>query len=281
MKWKGRRTSDNIVDRRAGGGAARAGGIGLLGIIIVLIVGMLFGVDISPLMGGRGNVEVAAPSGPNQIDDQTEEFVGVVLADTEVIWRDIFEQSGLEYQDPKLVLFRGQTVSACGGANAAMGPFYCPVDQNVFLDTDFFRVMSQQLGASGDFAAAYVIAHEIGHHVQNQLGLLDRVNALRSRSSQRVSNELSVRIELQADCYAGLWARHSQERLGTLEPGDIEEALDTAARIGDDTLQRAGPGRVVPDSFTHGSAEQRQQWFYRGYETGDPQACDTFEGVNL
>ncbi len=281
MKWKGRRTSDNIVDRRSGGGAARAGGIGLLGIIIVLVVGMLFGVDISPLMGGRGNVEVAAPAGPNEIDDQTEEFVGVVLADTEVIWRDIFEQSGLEYQDPKLVLFRGQTVSACGGASAAMGPFYCPVDQNVFLDTDFFGVMSQQLGASGDFAAAYVIAHEIGHHVQNQLGLLERVNALRSRSSQRVSNELSVRIELQADCYAGLWARHSQERLNTLEPGDIEEALDTAARIGDDTLQRAGPGRVVPDSFTHGSAEQRQQWFYRGYKTGDPQACDTFEGINL
>jgi len=281
MKWKGRRTSDNIVDRRSGGGMGRAGGIGLFGIIIVLIVGMLFGVDISPLMGGRGTVETSAPAGPNEIDDQTEEFVGVVLADTEEIWGNIFRQSGLQYQDPKLVLFRGQTVSGCGGASAAMGPFYCPVDQNVFLDTDFFRTMSQQMGASGDFAAAYVIAHEIGHHVQNQLGLLERVNALRSRSSQRVSNELSVRIELQADCYAGLWARHSQERLDTLEPGDIEEALDTAARIGDDTLQRAGRGVAVPDSFTHGSAQQRQEWFYRGYQSGDPQACDTFDGVNL
>ena len=281
MKWKGRRTSDNIVDRRQGGGAARAGGIGIFGLIIVLVVGMIFGVDISPLMGGRQSTEVSAPAGPNEIDDQTEEFVGVVLADNEEIWGDIFQQSGLQYVEPKLVLFRGQTVSGCGGASAAMGPFYCPVDQNVFLDTDFFRVMSQEMGATGDFAAAYVIAHEVGHHVQNQLGLLERVNTLRSRSSQKVSNELSVRIELQADCYAGLWARHANDKLGTIERGDIDEALDTAARIGDDALQRASRGVVVPDSFTHGSSQQRQEWFYRGFDTGDPQACDTFEGVRL
>jgi hypothetical protein len=162
-----------------------------------------------------------------------------------------------------------------------MGPFYCPNDQNVFLDTDFFRVMAEQMGARGDFAAAYVIAHEVGHHVQNQLGLLGRVTGLRARASQAQSNELSVRIELQADCYAGIWARHVQDRFGTLEPGDIEEALDTAARIGDDALQRASRGVVVPDSFTHGTSQQRQDWFYRGFQSGDPQDCDTFEGVRL
>ena len=283
MKWRGRRTSTNIEDRRRGGGGARAGGIGIVGLLIVMAVGLLFGVDISPLVGGGGGgqMQSSAPAGPNEIDDQTEEFVGVVLADTEEIWGDIFRQSGLTYEDPTLVLFAGQTVSACGGADAAMGPFYCPNDQNVFLDTDFFRVMAEQMGARGDFAAAYVIAHEVGHHVQNQLGLLGRVTGLRARASQAQSNELSVRIELQADCYAGIWARHVQDRFGTLEPGDIEEAMDTAARIGDDALQRASRGVVVPDSFTHGTSQQRQDWFYRGFQSGDPQDCDTFEGVRL
>ncbi len=281
MKWRGRRTSANIEDRRRGGGAVRAGGIGFVGLLIVMAVGLLFGVDISPLVGGGGQMQTGAPAGPNEIDDQTEEFVGVVLADTEEVWGDIFRQSGLTYEDPKLVLFAGRTVSACGGADAAMGPFYCPNDQNVFLDTDFFRVMAEQMGARGDFAAAYVIAHEVGHHVQNQLGLLGRVTQLRQQSSQAQSNELSVRIELQADCYAGIWARHVDERYGTLEDGDIEEALDTAARIGDDALQRASRGVVVPDSFTHGTSAQRQEWFYRGFQSGDPQDCDTFEGVRL
>jgi predicted metalloprotease len=274
MKWQGRRTSANIEDRRRGG-VGRPAGIGGIGLILVLLVGLFFGVDISPLVGG-GGVRTSAPAGPNSIDDQAEEFVGVTLADTEEVWGDIFQRSGLQYVEPKLVLYAGQTVSACGGADAAMGPFYCPNDQNVFLDTDFFRVLDQQMGAKGDFAAAYVIAHEIGHHVQNQLGTLGEVNAQRSRMREAESNALSVRVELQADCFAGIWARHADERFGSIEPGDVEEAMETAARIGDDALQRASRGQVVPDSFTHGTSEQRQRWFYKGFETGDPQACDTF-----
>nr|MBA3326462.1 neutral zinc metallopeptidase [Paracoccaceae bacterium] len=185
------------------------------------------------------------------------------------------------YTAPVQVLYAGQTASACGGADAAMGPFYCPNDKRVFLDTDFFRVLEQQMGAEGDFAAAYVIAHEVAHHVQNELGLLGQVNAERNRVGRTASNELSVRVELQADCYAGLWARYANERFGILEPGDIEEALDTAARIGDDALQRASRGVVVPDSFTHGTSEQRQRWFYAGYESGDPNACDTLQAGAL
>jgi predicted metalloprotease len=204
-----------------------------------------------------------------------------VLADTEEVWDEIFTRSGLDYTPPTLVLYAGQTASACGGADAAMGPFYCPGDQRVFLDTDFFRVMAQDMGARGDFAAAYVIAHEVAHHVQNELGVLGRVNAQRARVSQSDSNALSVRVELQADCYSGIWARYAEERFGSLEPGDIEEAMDTAARIGDDALQRAARGVVVPDSFTHGSSEQRQRWFGEGYRTGDPQSCDTFAAARL
>ena len=278
MRWQGRRTSSNIEDRR--GSVGRTAGIGGLGALIVIVVGLFLGVDISPFLGG-GQVQTSAPSGPNVIDDRTEEFVGVVLADTEEIWTDIFAASGLRYVPPVLVLYSGQTASACGGANAGMGPFYCPNDQRVFLDTDFFRVMEQQLGSRGDFAKAYVVAHEVAHHVQNSLGLLERANALRAQSSRADSNAISVMIELQADCYAGLWARHVQERFGTLERGDIDEALDTAARIGDDALQRASQGVVVPDSFTHGTSEQRQRWFYQGYQTGDPNACDTFSGQPL
>ncbi len=282
MKWRGRRTSDNIEDRRrGGGGVGRPAGIGGIGLVIVLLVGVFFGVDVSPFLGGGGGlVETSAPAGPNSIDDDQEAFVATVLAGTEDVWRPIFEASGLDYPDPKLVLFSGRTVSACGGADAAMGPFYCPNDQTVFLDTDFFRVLEQQMGAKGDFAAAYDIAHEVGHHVQNQLGTLSQVNAARNRVSRSESNALSVRVELQADCYAGLWAKGA-EALFELDRQDIEEAMDTAARIGDDALQRASRGVVVPDSFTHGSSEQRQRWFYRGFETGDPQACDTFEAESL
>jgi predicted metalloprotease len=185
------------------------------------------------------------------------------------------------YRDPVLVLYSGVTTSACGGASAAMGPFYCPVDQKIFLDTDFFRVMEQDLGARGDFAKAYVIAHEVAHHVQHSLGVLDQVNAVRARSSRVESNALSVRIELQADCYAGFWTRAVEDRFGVLEEGDIEEALETAARIGDDALQRAQQGVVVPDSFTHGTSAQRQRWFYEGYRSGDPAACDTFRARQL
>lgn len=286
MRWKGRETSSNIEDRRGarsmGGGMGGRAGIGGVGLVAVLLIGMFFGVDVTPfLTGGGGMPTSTAPSGPNTIDDSTEEFVGVVLSDTEKVWSEAFADSGIPYRNPTLVLYSGVTSSACGGAQAAMGPFYCPNDRKIFLDTDFFRVMQQQLGAEGDFAQAYVIAHEVAHHVQNSLGTLEKVNAVRARSSEAESNALSVRIELQADCFAGVWARAVQDRFGALEPGDVEEAMDTAARIGDDALQRAQRGVVVPDSFTHGSSEQRQRWFYTGFNSGDPNACDTFGARSL
>jgi len=260
----------------------RSGGIGIVGLLVALVVGLVFGLDITPLLtgGGGGMVETQAPSGPNTIDDDAEQFVGVVLAETEDVWGDIFQKSNLEYHDPRLVLFRGATNSACGAAQSAMGPFYCPNDQTVYLDTEFFRVMSEQLGSRGEFARAYVIAHEVGHHVQDELGLLSQVNAQRARVGQDESNALSVRVELQADCYAGIWARSAADRL-QLTDEDIRSALDTAARIGDDALQRASRGVVVPDSFTHGSSEQRQTWFHKGFSTGDPNACDSFSAQAL
>ncbi|QDY69177.1 neutral zinc metallopeptidase [Qingshengfaniella alkalisoli] len=282
MRWKGRRTSSNIEDRRGqrGGGVGLAGGG--LGLLAIVLMGAFFGVDISPLLNGTSDMSQSSkPSGPNEIDDAGEEFVGVVLADTEAVWSEIFANSGLDYVDPTLVLYTGVTSSACGGAQSAMGPFYCPNDQKVYLDMDFFRVMEQQLGAGGDFAKAYVVAHEIAHHVQNQLGTLSEANQVRARSSDVESNALSVRIELQADCYAGVWGRAVDEKYGALEGGDIDEALNTAARIGDDALQQASQGVVVPDSFTHGTSEQRQTWFYRGYQSGDPNQCDTFGADRL
>ena len=261
---------------------AVGGGLGGVGLIAVLLLGLFFGVDVTPLLdpgGGGGFTETR--SGPNAIDDQAEEFVAVVLADTEEVWSGLFEASGRSYEEPVLVLYSGVTQSACGGANAAVGPFYCPADQRIFLDTDFFRVLEDQLGAEGEFARAYVIAHEVAHHVQGELGTLGEVNARRRQVGQTESNALSVRIELQADCYAGLWARQAEERWGVLERGDIESALDAAARIGDDALQQASQGVVVPDSFTHGSSEQRQRWFNRGFESGDPASCDTFAAEAL
>ena len=244
----------------------------------MLLVGIFFGVDLSPLLGPGGGVTTeSAPSGPNVVDDEQERFVAVVLAQTEDVWAPLFQQAELQYSEPRLVLFAGQTSSACGFAQSAMGPFYCPNDQTVYLDMDFFRVMESQLGSRGDFAKAYVIAHEVGHHVQDEQGMLEQVNAQRARSSERESNALSVRVELQADCYAGVWAHASAAAL-ELTDADIRSALDTAARIGDDALQRASQGRVVPDSFTHGTSEQRQTWFYRGFQTGDDEQCDTFSG---
>ncbi|WP_424990102.1 KPN_02809 family neutral zinc metallopeptidase [Fluviibacterium sp. S390] len=281
MRWQGRRTSRNIEDRRGRrmtGGPAKLGGIGLLAVVLI---GAFLGVDVTPFLGGGGMSPAPAPTGPNQIDDSSEEFVAVVLADTEEVWGEIFRNSNLQYMEPKLVLFTGRTSSACGLADAATGPFYCPNDQQVYLDTDFFRIMDTELGARGDFAKAYVVAHEVGHHVQNLLGTLEDSNRLRAQSSQAESNAISVRVELQADCYSGLWARAVQDQFGVLEPGDIEEALNTAARIGDDALQRASRGVVVPDSFTHGTSDQRQRWFAAGYQTGDPQACDTFSARGL
>ena len=274
MRWQGRRESTNIEDRRCRG-MGRPAGIGGIGLVIVMLIGIFFGVDLTPLLGpGGGVVTDSAPSGPNVVEDEQERFVAVVLAQTEEVWRPRFEAAGLQYAEPKLVLFSGQTSSACGFAQAAMGPFYCPNDQTVYLDMGFFRVMEQQLGSRGEFAKAYVIAHEVGHHVQDEQGILERMNAVKARSSERQSNEYSVRVELQADCYAGVWAHDSQEAF-QLTDADIRSALDTAARIGDDALQRASHGRVVPDSFTHGTSEQRQEWFYRGFVTGDDEECET------
>lgn len=281
MDWRGRRTSDNIEDRRGGGGVGGPIKIGGVGVILVLLIGAFFGIDTSPLLydEGGGTTQTSA-AGPNQIDDETEQFVAVVLAETEDVWTAIFKQSNLTYTDPKLVLFSGAVGSACGTAQSAMGPFYCPNDQKVYLDTDFFTVMTQQLGSRGEFARAYVIAHEVGHHVQNELGVLDQVNERRAQVSEAQSNALSVRVELQADCYAGLWAHDAKDRLKLTE-GDIQSALDTAARIGDDALQQASRGVVVPDSFTHGTSEQRQTWFTRGFQSGDPGQCDTFGARSL
>ncbi|MFO1210779.1 MAG: neutral zinc metallopeptidase [Amaricoccus sp.] len=278
MEWRGRRESSNIEDRRGGGGGMiRPAGFGGIGLLVVVLIGMFFGVDLSPLLGtGGGPVVSSGAPGPNSIDDENEQFVATVLAQTEDVWGKRFQAAGMRYSQPKLVLFTGQTSSGCGFAQSAMGPFYCPNDQTVYLDMDFFQVMEQQLGSRGEFAKAYVIAHEVGHHVQDEQGILSQVNSVRGRSSERDSNALSVRIELQADCYAGVWAHDSQDAF-QLTDADIKSALDTAARIGDDALQRAAQGRVVPDSFTHGTSQQRQDWFYRGYKSGDDEQCDTFK----
>lgn len=284
MEWRGRRGSKNVIDVRGrgrGGGRSmgRIGGFGGLGAVVIVLIGLFLGVDLTPLLGTGGGMQSAPPvqqAGPNRIDDEAEEFVSVVLADTEEVWSRAFEERGARYQPPELVLFTGAVDSACGTASSAVGPFYCPGDHRVYLDTAFFQTLESQLGAQGDFARAYVIAHEVGHHVQNLIGVMDQVNEVRRSVSEVEANALSVRVELQADCLAGMWARGADEMFGSLERGDIDEALDAAARIGDDTLQRRSQGRVVPDSFTHGSSEQRQTWFYRGFEEGTLEACDTF-----
>ena len=288
MKWRGRRGSSNIEDRRSGGfsrgGARRGGGlkVGGLGAVAIILVGMYFGVDTSFLLDGGGGVQAPRSTGQNQIDDEMEKFVSVVLADTEEVWSAVFARDlGRRYDPPKLVLFSGSTRSSCGAASAATGPFYCPADKSAYLDTDFFATLSRQLGAKGDFAQAYVIAHEVAHHVQNVLGILPEVNRMRAQVSKREANELSVRVELQADCLSGLWTREAQERFGILERGDIEEAMNAASQIGDDALQRRSQGYVVPDSFTHGTSEQRMRWFETGLRSGALDACDTFSASRL
>lgn len=284
MKWRGRRTSERIEDRRGGGLGHRAGRgmkIGGLGTVVVIVGALFFGVDPTLLLSLLDDTAPrepgqSTPAGPNVIDDQTEEFVAVVLADTEEVWQAMFADMDRTYAKPSLVLFSGAVRSACGTANSAVGPFYCPGDRKIYLDTAFFQTLAQQLGASGDFAAAYVIAHEVGHHVQNELGILPDVNAMRRQVSETESNRLSVRVELQADCFAGIWARQADDRFAVIEPGDLEEAMNAASKIGDDALQRRSQGVVVPDSFTHGTSEQRVRWFRRGFETGAPESCDTF-----
>lgn len=287
MRWRGGRRSGNVIDRRGGGrvggGRARVGGIGGLGAVAIVLIGLFFGVDLTPLLGTTTGGEVSYGGGEVTAEDQERgEFAAVVLAFTEDVWREEFQrQLGREYDPPELVLFAGATETACGFGEAATGPFYCPADERAYLDTDFFVALDQQLGAGGDFAAAYVIAHEVGHHIQNELGILGQVNAAQRGAGPAEANALQVRVELMADCLSGIWARHADDRFGVLERGDLEEALNAAARIGDDTLQREA-GRVVrPETFTHGSSEQRQRWFATGFETGSIEACDTFAAERL
>lgn len=283
MKWQGRRRSRYIEDRRRTGKRA-AGGVGGLGLIILLVVGYFLGIDITPLLqgAGGGQVTVSGEAEVTPADQAAAEFVAVTLADTEDVWANIFERDlGQTYRPATLVLFKGATQSACGGASAATGPFYCPPERKVFLDTDFFTTLDRELGAGGDFAAAYVIAHEVAHHVQNELGILEQANRIRAQVSDVQSNAISVRIELQADCLSGVWARAAQEQFDTLERGDIAEAMNAAARIGDDSLQRNATGLVQPESFTHGTSDQRQRWFGRGYDSGDIAVCDTFAADQL
>lgn len=283
MQWRGRRGSRNIEDRR-GVRSAGAGGMGLVGVLAVLAFGYFFGIDISPLV--RSMDQTPAQSSQTRDltaqDRQYGEFVSVVLADTEEVWGNILpRQAGRDYADPRLVLFSGAVQSACGGASAAMGPFYCPGDQKIYLDTDFFKVMEQRMNAGGDFAAAYVIAHEVGHHVQNLLGILPEVNRMRAASGTRDSNALSVLTELQADCFAGIWARQANERFGTIEPGDLDEAINAARAVGDDVIQKKAGRAPMPDSFTHGSAADRQAWFRRGFQSGNVERCNTFREAGL
>lgn len=275
MKWQGRRGSRNIEDRRGRGGATA--GIGGVGLLIVLAIGYFAGIDVTPLLQGQGGIASGGGGEITEADRQAGEFVSVTLADTEEVWAGVFaEQVDGPYQPVTLVLYKDVTQSACGGASGATGPFYCPGDKKVYLDTAFFTTMSRKLGAGGDFAAAYVVAHEVAHHVQDELGILGQANRIRGQVSEAESNAISVRIELQADCYSGIWARHVEARFGTLEPGDLEEALNAARQIGDDTLQR-NAGRVpMPHTFTHGTSAQRSRWFAQGYDTGDLRACDTF-----
>lgn len=285
MKWRGRRGSSNIEDRRRMGGGGRGaaiGGVGGLGAVAVVLIGMFLGVDLTPMLGGGDGFAGASTQEVTAADEEAADFVSVTLADTEQIWAGIFqEQLGQQYEPVTLVLFKNSTQSGCGGASAQTGPFYCPTDGKVYLDTNFFVTLERQLGAGGDFAAAYVVAHEVGHHVQNQLGILPRVQQLKARASETESNALQVRVELQADCLAGLWARRAHETRRILEQGDVEEGLRAAAAVGDDTLQRRARGVVVPESFTHGSAEQRVRWFRAGLQAGRLEACDTFSAERI
>ena len=283
MLWQGRRESDNVEDERSSGGGGRivmGGGIGtVILVVLYLLLGgnpqALFNSQDSAQLPQHGQYENQAPR------DEASKFVAVVLADTEDAWHSIFQQMGREYQEPRLVLFTDLTQSGCGFARGATGPFYCPEDQRVYIDLGFFRLLQQRLGAGGDFAEAYVIAHEVGHHVQNLLGITNRMQAARGRVSEAEYNRLSVKLELQADFLAGVWARYADRVKHVIEAGDIEEAMRAASAVGDDRLQSRSRGYVVPDSFTHGTSEQRVRWFRRGYETGDLHQGDTFNATEL
>ncbi|ANI31277.1 hypothetical protein PL78_15785 [Yersinia entomophaga] len=284
MRWQGRRESDNVEDRRGassgGGGGFRPpiGGRGGLVILIVVLVAGYYGVDLTPLLNGsdptqQTNQQSSAPISPK--DEQMAKFTKVVLADTEDTWKPIFQKMGKTYQDPKLVMYRGATRTGCGTGQSVMGPFYCPADSTVYIDLSFYEEMKNKLGAGGDFAQAYVIAHEVGHHVQHLLGIDAKVRQQQQGASQVEANRLSVKMELQADCFAGVWGKAMDEQQ-VLEEGDLQEALNAAQAIGDDRLQQKSQGRVVPDSFTHGTSQQRYTWFKRGFDSGDPNSCNTF-----
>ncbi|HEY0101443.1 MAG TPA: neutral zinc metallopeptidase [Pyrinomonadaceae bacterium] len=283
MRWRGRRESTNVEDRRGVGRGGLAVGGGL-GTIVLIVLALLFGADPRELLdqsGGQNPAQGTQSGRPaNSQEDELKQFSSVVLAETEDVWQQLFQQAGRRYREPTLSLFTGQTRSACGAAGASTGPFYCSGDEKVYIDLSFYRDLRTRLGAPGDFAQAYVIAHEVGHHIQHLLGTMEQVDAQQRRMSEASANRLSVMLELQADFYAGVWA-HYAERRGIIEPGDIEEALNAATAIGDDRLQQRGQGYVVPDSFTHGTSEQRVRWFRKGYETGDMRQGDTFSARNL
>jgi predicted metalloprotease len=282
MKWRNARGSSNIEDRRRGRGA-KAGGIGIVGMIAIFAISQFTGIDISQFVGGGSSTQIQTSSGElSKQDKEAGAFVSAALGYTEEVWAEVFpDQVGKRYNPATLVLFKGVTQSPCGNASGATGPFYCPADRKVYLDTDFFTTLSRKMGAKGDFAAAYVVGHEVAHHVQNELGVLSKANRARQTMSKGDSNRVSVMIELQADCFAGIWARYSAERLGALESGDIEEAMNAAKQIGDDTLQRNAGRRPNPHTYTHGTSEQRQRWFARGYQSAKMDQCDTFAAGQL
>ena len=285
MDWQGRRESDNVEDRRSGGGrtAIVGGGVGTL--VLALVVYFLGGdpravLNQQPVVD-PGSQPSGAPLQESAQESQQKQFVSVVLADTEDVWHAVFREAGADYREPKLVLFRDLYPSGCGQAAAQMGPFYCPADERVYLDLAFFDELSSRFGAQGEFARAYVVAHEVGHHVQKLLGISERVQAAQARSDEVKANALSVRLELQADCLAGVWAARTQAQKHVLQTGDIESALSAAAAVGDDRLQKAARGTVQPETFTHGSSAQRMQWFKRGCDSAQLKSCDTFSGQEL
>lgn len=288
MRWRDGRRSDNIEDQRGRSAGRRRGGIGIKGGMIGLVIGaaaIFMGVDpklvLGLLSGGGGSSAPVTQHVPSGEEKVMADFTSAVLADTEDTWHAIFQQQGTRYQEPKLVMFTQAVNSACGPAQASMGPFYCPADRKIYIDLSFYQDLKQRYGAPGDFAQAYVIAHEVGHHVQNLMGIADQVHRARSRMSKIDANKLSVRQELQADCFAGVWAHHAHRTRQILEQGDIEEALNAATQIGDDTLQHKATGHVHQESFTHGSAAQRVKWFKAGLQLGDIAGCDTFKVPNI
>jgi predicted metalloprotease len=283
MRWRGERQSTNIEDRRglSGGGKIAIGGG--LGSVVILVLALLFGIDPQQFLEqapSEPSSQVQTSRPQNTQEEDLKQFVGVVLAKSEDVWNNVFRQNGRQYREPTLVLFTDQVRSACGIAGAAVGPFYCPADEKMYIDLSFYDELRRRFNAPGDFAQAYVIAHEVGHHVQNLLGISDRVNALQQRADEREANQLSVRLELQADFFAGIFARYVQNQ-GMLDAGDVEEALQAASAVGDDQIQKRTTGYVVPDSFTHGTSEQRLRWFRKGYESGDMRQGDTFNTNNL